>query len=77
VRADVKDEVVFVAKGRRVAAMVIVLVVHYGRDALIVESVSGAEAGHSSSKDDDVSHLLYRAGSASGRAHRTALLAFE
>ena len=43
-------------KGRRVAAIVGVLVVHDGRDAFGMEPVGGTESGHSRSKDDDVWH---------------------
>jgi hypothetical protein len=39
-----------------VAAMIGVLVVHHGCDALGVESVRGTEPSHSGSQDDDVWH---------------------
>src|SRR5215831_3962299 len=56
VRADVKQEVALTAERRRVPAMVRVLVVHDGRDALGVEPVRGTEPGHSASYDDDAWH---------------------
>src|SRR5262245_41552249 len=57
VRTLVKDEVGVVAERCRVAAIVTVPVVHYGRDARTVQSVSGTEPSHPSSKDDNVWHL--------------------
>ena len=59
VRADVEQEAAVVAERRRVSAMVAVLVVNHRRDALGMEPVRGAEAGHSASQDDDVWHSGY------------------
>jgi hypothetical protein len=54
--ANVKEETGVVAKRCRVTAMVGVLVVHYGRDALRMEAVRGAESGHSGSNNCDMWH---------------------
>ncbi len=56
VRADVEVEAAIVTERRRVAAIVRVLVVHHGRQALGVKPVSGTEPGHSGSKNNDVGH---------------------
>ena len=58
-RPDVKEEAAFVAKRHGVAAVVRVLVVHDGRDTLLMQPVGGSKAGHTASKDDDVRRRHY------------------
>ena len=41
-------------RSRRVAAMIVVLVVHHGSDALAVQPVSGAIPRHSTTDDYDI-----------------------
>src|SRR4030042_5685587 len=55
--ADVEQKASVVTKRRRSSAMVGILVVHYGFNTLGVELVSGTEAAHSASQDNDVWHL--------------------
>ena len=57
-RANIEQESAVVPKRRRVAAMVVILLVNHGCDALGVEPVCGTEPGHSTSHDDDVWHLI-------------------
>src|SRR5512138_3897593 len=54
--ADVEEKAAIVAERRRMTAMVGVLVIHDGGDALGTEPIGGTESGHSASEDDDVGH---------------------
>src|SRR5579859_219965 len=55
-RADVKQKSLFGTKGRRMAAVVIIFVIHRGRNALGMQPVSRTEARHSGPQNDDVCH---------------------
>ena len=54
--ADVEEEPAVVPERRGVPAMVGILVVHYGRDALGLEPVCGTEPSHPASEDNNVWH---------------------
>jgi hypothetical protein len=49
VGTQVENETFIVAEGRGVAAMVAILVIHDGSNALGVQAISGAESSHSGS----------------------------
>jgi hypothetical protein len=58
VGAQIEQEALRIAERRGVAAVVGVLVVEGRPDALGVQPIGGAEAGHPGSKDDEVRHGL-------------------